>query len=200
MSQIAGLNRRLSLVESVVNDPVAVGSTLARTSLASTTYVPGTTGWIINADGTGEITADVTILGAGGTVITIGPTAPVSPVGGQFWFNTSSGSPVMEVYNAGTSAWVDYQWGTNAIEDNAITQALLSNNAVGTAQIINGAITTTQIAAGAGIQGSQLAAAAGITSGQVAFNARQIGAVQVSVGPTAPASPNVGDLWIKSAS
>lgn len=199
-SMIATLNRRLSTVESIIADPVAVGSTLARSSLTSTNYVPGLTGWAVNSDGTGEITADVTVVGADGTKVTIGPTPPVSPNGGDFWFDNSSGAPIMKVYNAGTAQWTIYQWGTSSIEDNAITQALLSDNAVGTAQIAIGAIGAVQIANNANILGSQLAAAAGISSGQVSFTAQDIGAINTTLSPTAPPSPHVGDIWIKTSS
>jgi hypothetical protein len=120
------MNRRLANLEAVINDPVAVGANLARVELQSPNYVPGVSGWQLTNSGGGEITTDVTI-GAAGTIVTLGPLMPSSPIDGQFWFNsgTSSGNPVLEVYNAGTSSWNVYQFGTEAIAASTITAAML---------------------------------------------------------------------------
>jgi hypothetical protein len=199
-SMIATLNRRLSTVEAIIADPVAVGSTLSRTSLSSSNYVPGSTGWAINSDGTGEITADVTVVGADGTKVTIGPTPPVDPNGGDFWFDSSSGAPIMKVYNAGTAQWTIYQWGTDSIEDNAITQALMSNNAVGTAQLIDGSIGQPQLADGAVGAAQLLTGSVGLSQLASGVTAQALGGITTTVSPNAPANPNVGDIWIKASS
>jgi hypothetical protein len=111
-------------VENIINDPVAIGTTLNRTSIQSSTYSPGTAGWILNADGSGEVNGDV-VLTEGGTQVFIGPTPPVSPPNGTFWFDTSSGYPVMKVYNAGTSEFDLYQFGTPSIAAGTISANLL---------------------------------------------------------------------------
>ena len=183
MATIALLERRMATVENIVNDPVAIGSTLARSSITSTNYVTGSTGWSLNTDGSGEITSDV-VLDVGGTEVVIGPTTPVGLPGGSFWFDTSSGSPVMKVYNAGTSTWVVYQYGTSSIANNAITQALLSNNAVGTAQIIAASVGTAQLA-NAAVTAAQVAANT-LLAYNTAFTAAGIAGVNVFIDPPTP--------------
>ena len=77
----------------------------------------------------------------------------------------------------------------------AVGSAITPGSLPGTV-IQTGTITSTQISATAGILGSQLSATAGITAGQVAFTAQAIGGgPNVTVGSTAPTSPQTGDLW-----
>lgn len=220
VSTIASLSRRITNLEVLATDPVALGTTLNRTALGSSNYVPGTSGFVLNADGTGELTSDITIVGANGTTVVLGPTEPSDPTGGEFWFNTSSGTAVMEVYDEGTSEWVVYQYGTSAIADNSIIQALLSDNAVGTAQLIDASVGQSQLADDAvgqpqlidgAVGAAQIAddavgsaaiasAAVGLAALNSAVTARALGGITTTIASSAPGSPAAGDLWVNSSS
>jgi len=139
VSKIADMSRRLKRVEHLADDPVAVGTTLARTSIASSTYVPGSSGWNLNADGTGEITDDVTFH-AGGVTVTFGPVAPGSPATGDLWYDgpDTSGGYALNQWNG--SAWVPYLFGTTAIAAGSITAALIAANTITAAQLAAGIV------------------------------------------------------------
>ena len=78
VSKIRDIDQRLRHVEHQTDDPVAIGTALARTSI-SANYVPATSGWTLNSDGTGDITSDVTFNVPGGLKVSFGPAAPRQP-------------------------------------------------------------------------------------------------------------------------
>ena len=78
MQEFRKLQADVKRLQHLAADPVAIGTQLARTGLQSPGYAPGT-GWALNSDGSGEISATVAQAGGGGIHVTIGPTAPSSP-------------------------------------------------------------------------------------------------------------------------
>lgn len=158
---------------------------------------------------------------AGGIKVTASTTAPASPNAGDLWINQSQGN-LLEQWDG--SSWVSYQYGAGAIASGAVGNTQLASNAVAAGNIQTGAVGNTQLASNAVASGNiqtgavgttqlasnavtaakianntitsaQISATAGITSGQVSFTASQIGGISVTVGTTAPANPNVNDLW-----
>lgn len=92
----------------------------------------------------GSITPGLLSFTAGGTTVSVGGTAPVSPQANDLWFNTAAGGQLQQ-WN-GTS-WQPYQFGTQALAAGAITTPLLAAGAVTAAQILAGSITGDRMAA-----------------------------------------------------
>lgn len=93
----------------------------------------------------GSITPGLLSFTAGGTTVSIGGSAPVSPVINDLWFNTASGN-LLNQWN-GTS-WAPYQYGTQALAAGVITTPLIAAGAVTAAQILAGTITANEIHTG----------------------------------------------------
>jgi hypothetical protein len=171
---------------------------LIATSIQSPNFDAETgAGWQIAKDGSATF-YDISIPNVGkGTKVTFeAAPGPSDPKTGDVWYNTSAG---LEANEWNGTEWVPFQISTGAIGSGAITTDLLDALAVTAAKIADETITSSQISATAGILGSQLDSAAGIESGQVAFTARDIDGITTTIAASAPASPNVGDLWIDSA-
>lgn len=130
-------------------NPLVGGTQLRRAAIASPNYVPGTSGWSINVDGSAEFRDIVLPEGSGGAIITIGAVAPASPHQGDLWLDTAAG---LELSQWNGAQWVAYQWGTNAIADGAVTTALINF----TARDIGGITTTVSAAAPASPQNGDL--------------------------------------------
>jgi hypothetical protein len=100
--------------------------------------------------GTGQITSTMAAFNArqiGGITTTVGSTTPTSPVDGDIWLDTSSGTGVTQKTWSG-SAWTVIQLNSSSIATNTIT--------------------ATQIAAGAITAGSAIISTAAINSAQIA--------------------------------
>jgi hypothetical protein len=117
------------------SDPITGGNILVQPAIQSPNFVPGVSGWQINANGSAFFNSITVPPGGVGIKITVAATAPGSPNTGDLWYNSSAGY-VLDQWSG--SAWVAYQFGTGAISNGSITAALISANT----------ITATQLAAG----------------------------------------------------
>lgn len=118
-------------------DPILGGTILRRSSIQSPNYVPGVSGWAINADGSAQFNNITVPPGTTGNSIYAQGTAPTAKAAGDLWINTASGNQI-SVWNG--TAWVPYQWGTSAIASGAITTPLVAANAITTGQLAAGIV------------------------------------------------------------
>lgn len=130
---IRTLEQKVKRLEHVAADPVAIGNQLARTSIQSPNFMSGQSGWVLNADGTGEFTSDV----AAGTTVTIGTTAPTDPKAGDLWYDANND---FQLNQWDGTQWLPYQFGTNAIVAGSVDASLIAANAVVAGMIAAGAI------------------------------------------------------------
>jgi len=130
-------------------NPLVGGTQLRRAAMSSPNYVPGTSGWSVNIDGSAEFRDIVLPDGVTGNTVTIGAVAPSSPRQGDLWLDTAAG---LELNQWDGSAWVPYQFGTDAIADGSITTALVNF----TARDIGGITTTVSATAPASPQDGDL--------------------------------------------
>jgi hypothetical protein len=103
-----------------------------------------------NDYGIGTIGAGVVSFNArqiGGIATTVGTTAPTSPVAGDIWLDSSSGTSIIHKRWNG-SAWVTQAWGSDSLSANCITSVQLATGAIvaGSAVIGDAAIRNAQIA------------------------------------------------------
>ena len=102
-----------------------------------------------NDYGVGSIDADSVSFNArqiGGIATTVGSTAPTSPVIGDIWLDSSSGTSIIHKRWNGSS-WVTQAWGSDSLSANCITAVQMAAGAitVGSAVIQDAAIRNAQI-------------------------------------------------------
>ena len=143
--QAGGVVTVAGLDPSVVYYAVLVGVNRSRTSSPPSAQSSGQPLSTAQTLTPGSITPGLLSFTAGGTTVSVGGSAPVSPQVNDLWFNTAAGGQLTQ-WNGTT--WTAYQYGTQALAAGAITTPLIAAGAVTAAQILAGTITATQIQAG----------------------------------------------------
>jgi hypothetical protein len=142
------------------------------------------------ASGTGTLGANMVGFNArqiGGITTTISSTAPSSPVAGDIWLDTSSGTGVTQKQYTG-SAWTVIQLNAGSIAANTITATQIAAAAItaGSAIIDTAAISSAQIASiDAGkISTGSLTATVGITTGKLFVGSSSTSGARITMDST----------------
>jgi hypothetical protein len=128
-----------------------VGVDEAGNTTSPSTAASGQTGLTTENDyGTGTVGVGAVSFNArqiGGIATTVGSTAPTSPVTGDIWLDSSSGTSIIHKRWNGSS-WVTQAWGSDSLSANCITSVQLATGAIvaGSAVIGDAAIRNAQIA------------------------------------------------------
>ena len=120
------------------NTIVGGADKLIRTSIQSTDYIPGVTGWSINKDGTAEFTSITIPPGLFTSVaITFAAISPAAPNAGDLWYDTNNGNLAHQWDGAN---WLPYTLGTAAIANGSITAGLIAANTITAGELATGIV------------------------------------------------------------
>ena len=124
------------------------GADAAGNYTEASTAASGQTGLTTENDyGLGTIGAGAVSFNArqiGGITTTVGTTAPTSPVTGDIWLDSSSGTSIIHKRWNG-SAWVTQAWGSDSLSANCITATQIAAGAVTAGAILAGEVTAEKI-------------------------------------------------------
>lgn len=107
----------------------------------------GSTGQVLSTNGTGTLGWITPSGGGGGSSVTVGDSAPVSPApaNGDLWYNSLQGRLFVYYTDPNTNQWVDASptsaVPSSSIQDGAVTTPKLADLAVTTQKIANNSVT-----------------------------------------------------------